>query len=160
MTMIDNISIIPKPAFHNLNRAAVESYLDRIPKGARLYALLASHGEGIDETQPITATNNEMVYFAYSFIIREIFNKESIDKILQVCSYVDFKYALVIILALHEKIGSEKIQESISIYLSQSTSETITERMDVFLKRLTNFLTFFTLEYINLNKRDSLNNEA
>lgn len=158
--MIDNISIIPKPAFHHLNRAAVESYLGRMPKSAHLYALLASHGDGIDEAQPITATSNEMVYLAYSFITREIFNKESINKILQVCSYIDFKYALVIILALHEKIGSEKIQESISIYLSHSASETIIERMDVFLKRLTNFLTFFTLEYINLNKRDSLNNEA
>lgn len=159
--MIDNMSIVPKPSFHSLSPASVESYLEEMPKGSYLYTRLASHGDGVDEKQSFTASSsNAMVYLAFSFITREIFNKETIGKILQVCSYVDFKYALVIILALYEKIGSEKIQESISLYQQQSDSELIKERMTVFLNRLSNFLIIFTLEYIHLNKHDSLNHKA
>ena len=158
--MIENINIAPKAIFHNLTHGAVHDYLDKMPKGAKTYTLLASHGHGIDTSEPFTANTNGLVYLAFSFITREIFNPQSIQKILQVCSYVDFKYALIIILALHEKIGSDRIQEGISVYLNTSDSETLTERMTVFLDRLSNFLTIFTLEYIDLHKCDSLNNEA
>lgn len=163
--MIDNLTIVPKPKFRNLAHGSVEAYMNKMPKASRLYIQSASHGEGFDKTQPFHALSNSLMYYAFSIVNRNTFNEALVAKILETCSYVDFKYGLVLLLSLHEKLGSKKVQQHVEQYLVELSTErkdtadnldvdieTLQMRMAIFLNRLSIFLTIFTLEHIHVNK--------
>lgn len=139
--------------------------MSKIPKASRLYIQSASHGEGVDKTQPFHASSNSLMYYAFSIVNRNVFDEALVAKILETCSYVDFKYGLVLLLSLHEKLGSKKVQQHVEQYLFKisaegedsvvgfdADAETLQMRMAVFLNRLSTFLTIFTLEHIHVNK--------
>lgn len=161
--MIDNIAVVPTPSFHNLNHQAIETYLSKLPKGSRLYALSASHGEGIDKTKQFRADSNQLMYFSYSLINKQVLTERSINKLLESCAYLNFVHGLILILSLYDKIGLDGFNKSIteySIHCQKNQNNVQLARMQLFLSRLSLFLTIFALERIADSKSKLQSKEA
>lgn len=157
--MIDNFSALPKLSFLNLTHSSIDGYVKQLPKATGLYVLAASHGEGIDKQKVIREDGNQLLYYTFSLIKNGVLNQQSINKVLEACSYLDFKHGLILILSIYEKIGAKKLNLALSEYLiecqmSQRDKQLV--RAQLFANRLSLFLTLFTLERIAQNKSTTL----
>lgn len=143
MNFLNQAFLLPSFITDNLSSDIVDAYFDKIPLAARTTAQILSDNAEYDAEVPFS--HNLLISAAQKLVNSEELNKVTLDNILGILSYIDFKYALIFFVELNESYSYE-------LLLSRLDDLNDT----VFTKRLNTFLSVLTPEFLCTDQPTSL----
>lgn len=143
MNFVNQAFLLPPFITDKLSSELVDAYFERLPRATNITVQILSDNAEFDPEAPFS--HNTLISATQKLINSPELNKDTLENVLGVLSYIDFKYALIFFVELNETYSYEYLYSCLA-----KLNDT------VFTQRLNTFLSVLAPEFLCIDNPTSL----